>query len=143
MAKTLEFPDHHWTEGSIAYGVEVAIDLLPSQFEGKWRRAVESSTDAWVRSKGFEKRATLWMWGTMSLNFSNLPGWSEFVVPVGLPKSFLKHLHAGLSETFRNGVRFSEAVQLVRDDGWTAICHIQDGVVFIEEDADLWVPYRK
>jgi hypothetical protein len=143
MAKTLEFPDHVWAEGNVAYGVEVAIDLLPSEFEGKWRRAVESSTDGWVRSKGFTKPASLWMWGTMSVSFNNVPGWSEFVVPVGLPKSFLSHLHDGLSKTFRKGVRFSEAVQLSRDDGWAAICHVQDGIVWVEEDADLWVPYSK
>jgi hypothetical protein len=143
MAKTIEFPDHPWTEGSIAYGVEVAIDLLPLQFEGKWRRAVESSTDAWVRLKQFKKPATLWMWGTISINFNNSPGWSEFVIPVGLPKSFLIHLHADLLKKFGKGVRSSEAVQLVRDDGWTPICHVQDGVVWVEEDANVWVPYRK
>jgi hypothetical protein len=144
VAKTLEFPDHAWKEKSVAYGVEVAIDLLPSEFAGKWRRTVERSIDRWVRSKAFKKPATLWMWGTMSANFlheTNLPCWSEFVVPVGLPKAFLPYLHDDLSKPFRKGVRFSEAVQLVRDDGWAAICHVQDGIVWVEEDADLWVPY--
>lgn len=143
MVKTLEFPDRVWTEGSDAHGVEVAIDLLPAEIKGNWRRAVESSTDVWVRSQGFKKSATLWMWGTMSINFNNVPGWSEIVVPVGLPKLFLSYLHDGLSKRLRNCVRFSEAVHLLRDDGWTAICHVQDGIVWVEEDADLWVPYSK
>jgi len=143
MVNTLEYPDHPWKERSIAYGVEVAIDRLPPEFSGKWLRTVASVTDAWVRSKDFKKTATLWMWGTMSINFANAPGWSEFVVPVGLPKSFLGHLHEGLSTTLKDCVRFSEAVQLVRDDGWAAVCHIQDGVVWVEEDTDIWTPYRK
>lgn len=140
MAGTLTLPEHAWKEGSVAYGVEVAIDLLPSEFEGKWLEVVEMSTDKWVRSNGLKKPATLWMWGTMSINFHQL-GWSEYVVPVGLSKPFLIHLHKDLSNAFREAVRFSEGIQLVRNEGWAAICHIQDGIVWVEEDADLWAPY--
>jgi len=144
MAKTLEFPDLVWKERTAAYGVEVGIDLLPPKFDGKWRRTVERSLDKWVRSKKFAKSATLWMWGTMSSNFlheSNGPCWSEFLVAVGLPEEFLTDLQDDLLRSFRKGVRASEAIELFRDDGWAAICHVQDGTVWIQEDADLWVPY--
>jgi hypothetical protein len=140
---TLSFPEHAWKERDIAFGVEVSIDHLPSKFEGRWREVVEAATHKWIEMKGAKKVATIWMWGTMSVNFPrNGLSWSEFVIPVGLPPSFLVYLCNELSKSFGHNVRFSEGVQLLRDDGWVAICHVQDGALWVEEDAGEWVAFR-
>lgn len=143
LTVTLSFPEHAWKDRDIAFGVEVSIDHLPPKYEGQWLRVVEAATHRWIEKKKFKKLATLWMWGTMSTNFSrNGLSWSEFVVPVGLPKSFLVDLHNELTKSFGKNVRFSEGVQLLKDNGWAAVCHVQDGKLWVEEDAHEWAPFK-
>ncbi len=72
---------------------------------------------------------------------TNKYGWSEFVVPVGLPKPFLLRLYDDLSTTLDRGVRYSEAVQLIADDGWLPICHVEDGCVWVRQDTGAWAPF--
>lgn len=144
MSMTLEFPEHVWKEKSVKYGIEVSIDFLPPEFEGNWLPVVYAASEKWVRSKKFDGKATLWMWGTVSINFQAVnddASWSEFVIPVGLPESFLIFLHAELTKSFGNKVRFSEGIQLRRAEGWAAICHIENGRAWVEEDANLWIPF--
>ncbi len=45
MAPTAEFSDPVWKERSVAYGVEVSMDLLPPEHKGSWLGAVAASTE--------------------------------------------------------------------------------------------------
>lgn len=84
------------------------------------------------------------MWGAVSSSFvhlNNAASWSEFVIPVGFPEDFIESLDDDLTFAFDKNVRLSEVVHMVRDAGWAAICHIQDGITWTQADADRWVPY--
>lgn len=146
MLPKLEFPDFAWKEGSLQNTLEVSIDFLPSIYEGRWLDVVRESTAEWVRSTAFAKRGTIWMWGSISSNFqieNKIPSWSEFIVSLGFPASFNSHLYSNLSKSFQKNVRFSETLQLRRDDGWSPVCHVEKRTSWRQEDADLWVPYEK
>lgn len=140
MTSTIRFPELVWSEGATCFGVEVAYDLLPDDGKHSWVDSVRMSSQRWVKRRGFKKNATLWIWTAPSLNFPDGPVWAEWIIWFGLPKGYLEVLHADLSRAFPGCIRFSEAVLAREDDGWKAICHIQQGTAWAEVDGDEWAP---
>lgn len=118
--------------------IEVDTDHLP--YDGAFEDALYAATKEWVKRKKFSGTATIWTWGTSSCNFiEHGVVWSVFVVPFGLGAgtSFLEHLHSHLSRKL-NCVRFGDYVTPNEDDGWSGVCHVQDGKVFQVIDAITW-----
>ena len=144
--KTLEFPEHVCSEGASKLALEVSIDFLPKKFDGQWLDTVRRYVATWVAKHDFEKKATLWMWGTMSVNLvSRHPdhqtlSWSEFIIQFGLPKAFLPELEGRLRSQFDDQVAITEELSFQFDDGWTPICHVERGIVWKPDDPDSWVP---
>src|SRR5436190_1666463 len=114
MTEALNFPDYVSKEGQSRAGLEVGIQFLPKQFEGRWLDPVRKFTANWVQRNGFSKRATLWMWGCMSANLisrhpqNSTPSWSEYIVQFGLPERFLDELQESLRPAFDDQVALTE-----------------------------------
>lgn len=146
MTDLLEFPEFSWREGSIAPALEVSIDFLPEPLEGQWLDVVREFTASWVKANEFKKSGTIWMWGTMSVNLVSrhpeypVPSWSDFLVQVGLSKRFLAELDAHSSFHFGGQSGVTEQLALRRDDGWTPVCHVEQGRAWEQVDGDTWAP---
>jgi hypothetical protein len=144
---SLEFPDLEWKEGKAQPAIEVSIDFLPQRFRGKWHRAVHEVTAEWMGKHPFKKRATIWMWGCISVNMISRhpehaqPSWSDFLIQFGLPNTFIPYLEHRLASLFKDQAAITEVLHPVREDGWTAICHVEQGRVWKESDADVWEPF--
>jgi hypothetical protein len=143
----LEFPDHAWKEGQIRPSIEVGIDFLPAKCLGSWHRVVHGFADTWVQKHRFQKRATIWMWGCMSANLISrhpdnpIPSWSDFLIQFGFQSSFWDELRMYLDREFAGQCGGTEMMQAIRDEGWTPICHIEQGKVWTRIDADTWAPF--
>ena len=149
MKKGLNFPEYVRKEGGIRPALEVSIDFLPTQFEGRWLDPVREFTSRWVRRKKFNKKGTLWMLASISTNLisrhpeSPAPSLSEFIVQFGLPELFFDELTDALHKSFNGQAAVTEMLPFRREDGWTPICHIEEGYAWKAEDSpDDWVPVR-
>jgi hypothetical protein len=69
------------------------------------------------------------------------PSWSDFLIQFGLPESFLPWLEQRLAKAFDGQAAITEMLSSVRDDGWSAICHIEQNCVWSLIDADTWAPF--
>jgi hypothetical protein len=139
--RILSFPELAWKEGERRPAIEISIDFIPNEFQGKWLSVVRKFTGNWVRTNNFRGKGTLWMWGTMSVNYitlNHVPSWSEFVIQFGLPDKFFNQLEQYLSKQFDHRTGFKEHVTATRGNGWTAICCVEAGKAWIEDDADTW-----
>jgi hypothetical protein len=147
MSEQLEFPDHEWKTGLSRPAIEVSIDFLPAEYKGAWHRAIHEFAARWVKAKKFQKTATIWMWGTISTNLVSrhpenpVPSWSDFLIQFGLPEAFWTDLEQHLAREFAGQCAITMMVEPSRDDGWTPICHIEQGQVWKEVDADTWEPF--
>lgn len=145
----LEFPDHARKEGQIRPGIEVSIDFLPKKYRNAWHRAVHTHADRWLQKNRFQKTATIWMWGCMSVNLISrhpdtaVPSWSDFLIQFGLPSAFWDQLRTYLDREFAGQCGSTEMMQAKRDDGWCPICHIEQGKVWTLADADTWSPFAR
>jgi hypothetical protein len=143
MAQQLEFPDLVWENDTSRLGMEVSIDFLPAEYAGDWHRAVHAYMADWVKKKSFKKSATLWMWGCISVNLiyqhpkNPVPSWSDFIVQFGLTDHVIEEMTGQLTDKFAGQVRM-QYLHPVRDEGWVAICHIEQGSVWTKVDADVW-----
>ena len=145
MENILEYPDLVSKEHEIRPAIEVSIDFLPEKYQGKWRSVVNDFTCHWIQRNNFSKRATIWQWATLSVNFLSRhpqypgPSLSEFIVAFGLPSSFFSELAAELMQKFDNQCGI-EHIAFQLSDGWSAFCHIEQNRAWKEDDADIWVP---
>lgn len=140
----LEFPELAWKEGERKLAIEISIDYLPQEYQGRWQHPILEFTANWVANKSFEKKGTVYMWGSMSCNYAmkhGVPSWSEFIIVFGLPAVFADALARSLTGTFRDQAGYREYVTARRDDGWSAFCHVEQGNVWTLVDADTWSPF--
>lgn len=146
MLNVLEFPDLISKNGQTRSALEVSIDFLPEAYKGKWHKVVREFTAKWVRKNAFKKSATLWMWGCISGNLISkhpqnpVPSWSDFIVQFGLPGSFIEELETALARKFGGQVVITEELAFRPDDGWTAICHIEQSKTWAPAGDDTWTP---
>jgi hypothetical protein len=146
MVEELNFPEYSWKESRPRTALEVSIDFLPDQYKGRWLDVVRKFTADWVSRNSFKKKATLWMWGSLSVNFisrhpaTQVPNWSEFIVQFGLPDRFLEHLARVLGRTFDDEAAITEVIEVRSDDGWAPICHVERNRAWRAADPDRWVP---
>lgn len=144
MPIKLEFPKLVWKEKSVQPALEVSIDFLPEEYQGDWHDPIHQFTRRWVHQKNFTASSTLWMWGCISVNLAqrhkpSVPSWSDFVVQFGMPAEFLNSLAADLDARFDHQAAITEQLTAIRADGWTPICHVEQGRVFKRVDADEWL----
>jgi len=145
----LEFPELEWTEGTPRPAIEVSIDFLPKEFQGDWHRVVHALMAEWLRKNRFKMRATIWMWGCVSANMISRhpnnpqPSWSDFLIQFGLPTEFLPWLEQRLAAVFERQAGITEVLPAVRENGWTAICHVEQERVWTLIDADTWAPLKE
>lgn len=78
-------------------------------------------------------RATVYMYGSISVNFHE-PCWSEFLLVAG-PKKVLLALGAGFEQLPKVKSRFSDYVSA---SAAVRTFHIEDGLVWEQEDACTW-----
>lgn len=147
-AEELQFPDLVWKEGSQMPAIEVAIDLIPEEYRGQWHNPIYSFTQRWLSKQKGQKRATLWMWGTMSVNSVSRhpetggPTWADFIIGFGTGAKFIDELSHHLTSKFGGHAGITEYVNARKDDGWAAICHVEQGKVWRPEDSITWTPAR-
>jgi hypothetical protein len=150
MAEQIEWPELVWKEGATVPAVEVSLDFIPEQYYGNWQPVVRAFAAEWVERKSFKKKATIWMWGAISVNLISrhpqnpVPSWSEFLVVNGFPDQFLSDLASRLEDTFDGQAAITEYVEANREAGWTAICHIERGRAWVPVDGDMtWEVFKK
>jgi hypothetical protein len=83
-------------------------------------------------------RATLYMYGTVSVNFRE-PCWSEFLLVAG-PEKVLRALGAGFERLPAVKSRFSDYVP---SSAALRTFHVQDGLVWEQEDASTWYSHAQ
>lgn len=132
--------DLAWREGQAKPALEIRIDELPDEYQGRWHDPVFAFTKDWVAEKSFGKTATLWQWGGMSVNPipGAEPGWSEFIIAFGVPQTYLHGLARHLVKKFGGKARITEHVTAQTNDGWAAFCHIEEGRVWREIGPHEW-----
>ncbi len=147
MRPALSFPGYIWREDEVRPALEVSIDFLPKQFEGRWIDAVTEFTAGWVLRSRFAKKATLWNWCCISVNLisrhpqNQVPSLSEFIVQFGFPEDFLNDLEEALCKPFDNQLGMTEMLLTRRADGWRPICHVEAKRAWKTADSpDDWVP---
>jgi hypothetical protein len=119
---------------------------LPEPLKVKWHGVIRKFTADWIQKNAFKKRATLWMWGCMSVNLISrhpqysVPSWSDFILQFGLPGRFISELDTALAGKFDDQAALTEIITFKRDDGWAAICHIEQGRAWAPEGDDSWRP---
>ena len=118
--------------------IELDVDHLQVETSGGWLGVIHSITRKWVTANRFNKRGTIWVWFSPSVNFGH-HGMSAFLVVYGLPSKFRNQLGAELSRRFNRSVRVnSDYVTPNRADGWAAQCHVEEGRVWAVEDGASW-----
>ena len=143
----LEFPEHTWQEGRVCPTIEVSIDFLPQKYYGNWHRSVHQFAENWVLNHKFQRKATIWMWGCMSVNLVSahpnnpVPSWSDFLIQFGLPSKFWGGLRMYLDSEFAGQCGGTKMLPAIHSEGWTPICHVEQGKVWTLVDADTWSPF--
>ena len=138
MTTYLEFPEYNCRDEQVRQTVQVDLDHLPEKFEGNWLQHVRTFTSKWIEEKGFDKSATIWMWGTASADFNHpTPSWAEFLVQFGLPSKFLSELYTHLSHLFGGNCR-QGYIQFQKDEGWQPVCHIEQNAAWQDAGGECW-----
>lgn len=142
MSKNLLHPDLVMKDRAVRPTLEIAIDHLPDELQARWLPAIHRYTRHYVQEKYLSGSATIWNWCEMSANFAatgKLPGRSMFHVVFGLPEDFLSGLEAYLADCLGSAhVGIKEYKQVNWDDGWMAVCHVEQGKAWRKVDAFEW-----
>ena len=143
MSGRLSFPDLVKKTNSPVPALEIGIDYLPKKLQIGWMDHILQFTQRYVESNSITDKATIWNWGGYSQNLSHNgePGFSMFHIVFGLPTSFLPALELHMQQKLGiNNVGIKEYVLYHPDDGWTAVCHIEQGRAWETVDANEWAP---
>ena len=111
--------------------VEVQAESLENQ--GLLLNGIISSALARYAANNPTSKATIYMYGTMSVNF-HTAGWSEFLIVAGNQK-ILKVLYDTFSRLPQVQSRFSDYI--APNQGIQAF-HVEDGLLWRPEDAITW-----
>ena len=147
MSDLLEYPDLSWAAGKSLPAIEVSIDFLPDEFQGRWLDVVRQFTADWVSQTGFRQQGTIWMWGQLSVNLVSrhpahpVPSWSDFLVQVGFPPAYFDALARHVEGRFERQAAVTECLTLEHDAGWAPICHVEDGRTWRPIDEYIWEPF--
>ena len=118
--------------------IEIDSDTIEGPYaEGAWEALIAPFTAKWVAKKPFSKRATVWVWGSPSVNFGH-PGYSYFIAECGFPSHYFSDLQSHLARKLGKKSRFSDYVQPNPSRGWRARVHVQDGTVWQPLDEEIW-----
>lgn len=148
MAKRLEYPELQSIDGAARPALEISLDFLPKNFEGRWLDVVRGFTADWVARTSFKAKATIWMWGAMSVNLAHrhpshpVPSWSEFLIAFGFPPAFFEALATLIEDRFEGQAGITQQIDFNEDAGWTAICHVECGRAWMPLDQYIFEPVR-
>lgn len=144
MTDFLEFPELCSEDAVVRSALEVGLDFIPKQYEGRWLDVVREFTAQWVEHHGLPGEATIWMHGAMSATLANRraknpqSSWSEFLVEFGFPPAFFPALTAHVEQAFERRAAVTGELVFSEEDGWLAICHVEDGRVWRPASEDLF-----
>ncbi|WP_262269582.1 hypothetical protein [Microvirga yunnanensis] len=148
MSELLEAPELVWTNGMSRSVLEVSLESIPTEFEGQWLNVVRDFIAEWVRRNSFTGEATIWMWEAIGANLigrhtsTPAPGSSEFIIQFGLPEKFIRDLELTLQTVLDGHAAVTEVLTAQEDERWAPIFHVQDGLVWSEDDPGEWVPWQ-
>lgn len=122
--------------------IEIDSDAIEGEYaNGAWEELIVQFTAQWLAKKEFPKRATLWVWGSPSVNFGH-PGYSYFIAECGFPMRYFGELRVHLSRKLGKKARFSDDVQPNPNRGWSARLHAQDGKLWQPLDDEMWTAVK-
>jgi len=107
------------------------------QGDGGWEDMIRTITATWVKQQRFTGRGTIWAWGTPSANFG-YQNFSMFYAVLGMPASFRKFMGRKIRVLGKHVRPDSDYVIPSLEDGWNAICHVEDGKAWEPIDPSLW-----
>lgn len=140
----LNFPDLVFKSGTRKLCLQVAIDCLPDALQIGWMRHVENFTRTYVRENKVAGRATIWNFCVFISDFSceAAPvGRSMAHVAFGLPDRFLHGLEAYLRRHLgAQNVAIQGDTVFCSEDGWMAVCHVEQGLIWQPLDPTEWQP---
>jgi len=142
---TKDFPNLVLPDGKPVTSMEIDVDALSKEEKyqyGGWDDSLRSIAAAWVKQHNYDDTGTIWQWGSPSVNFGH-QSYSMFYAVLGMPKSFREYMN---SETHMFGKHVrpnADEVIPSLNDGWDALCHIEDMTAWEPLDSMLWQEVRE
>jgi len=105
--------------------------------DGGWEDLIRTIAATWVKQHAYTGTGTIWAWGTPSVNFG-YQNFSMFYALLGMPASFRKYLKSKITVLGKHVRPDSDYVIPNLEDGWNAVCHVEDSKVWEPIDPTLW-----
>lgn len=112
--------------------IQLNVNLLP---DGLWVTTIAEITKKWIDENEFKGEGTVWSLCRPSADFGGLIS-AEFVLCWKL-SGFKEYLYENMRKISTDCVRWSY-IDFSPNDGWTTVCHVQEGKVWKEIDAITW-----
>jgi len=137
---TKDFPNLALPDKRAVCPIEIDLTALADNEQykdGGWEDLIRTIAATWVEQHAYTGRGTIWAWGTPSANFG-YQNFSMFYAVLGMPASFRKFLGRKISVLGKHVRPDSDYVIPNREDGWNAVCHVEDGKAWEPIDPTLW-----
>jgi len=120
--------------------IEIDVTALSDNEEyrdGGWEELIRIITATWVKQHAYAGKGTIWAWGSPSVNFGH-QSFSMFYAVSGMSTNFRKFLGKKIRVLGKYIRPDSDYVTPSLEDGWNAMCHIEDGKAWEPLDPTLW-----
>ncbi len=120
--------------------IEIDVSALSDNEEyrdGGWEELIRTITATWVKQHAYAGRGTIWAWGSPSVNFGH-QSFSMFYAVSGMSTNFRKFLGKKIRVLGKYVRPNSDYVTPSLEDGWNAMCQIEDGKAWGPLDPTLW-----
>jgi len=137
---TPDFPKLVLPNSKPVCAIEIDINsmLRTEKYQyGGWDDLIRVIAAKWVKQNTYAGSGTIWQWGSPSTNFQH-QSFSMFYAVLGMPGKFREYLGNEIRVLGKHVIPNSDYVIPGLDDGWNAMCHIEDGKAWEALDPTLW-----
>jgi hypothetical protein len=139
MVIRLEYPDYVSKDGRQLSAIQINSDDIKE----RWQGYVRLFAARWVGKHSFLKRSTIWQHERLSIDFQpviNHHLMTTFICQFGLQSRFVEALFRDLCRRFDDKFFRFDSIVFNESEGWSPICHIEQGSAWEQIDTDIWGP---
>ena len=139
MVVRLEYPDCVSKDGRQLSASQTSTEDIKE----RWQGYVRLFAVRLVGKHSFLKISTIWQYDRLSIDFQPVTNhhlMTTFTCQLGLQSRFVEALFRDLYKLFGDKLFRFDSIVLNESEGWSPICHIEQGSAWEQIDTDIWGP---